>query len=64
MPNLSVGDAWMTVGIDDVQNGCCAVVIAAGNNRNDAINRRENERVTDGMSDPTPNWFAWRWICR
>ncbi len=64
LPNMSVGDAWMTVGINDVQRGCCAVAIAAGNNRNDAINRRENERVTDNMSDPTPNWFAWRWICR
>ncbi len=63
-PHLSVGDAWMTVGIDDVQSGCCAVALAAGNNRDDAINRRENERVKDEWSDPTPNWFAWKWICR
>jgi hypothetical protein len=64
LPHLSVGDAWMSVGIEDVQNGCCAVAIAAGNNRDNAINRRENEKVKDNLSDPTPNWFAWRWICR
>lgn len=64
LPEMSVGDAWMTVGIQDVQNGCCAVALAAGINRNDAIDRRENERVKGRRSDPTPNWFAWRWICR
>lgn len=64
LPHLSVGDAWMTVGIEDVQTGCCAVVLAAGNDRADAIDRRENERVKDDRSDPVPNWFAWRWICR
>lgn len=63
-PHLSVGDAWMTVGIDDVQVGCCAVALAAGSNRNDAIDRRENERVKDDRADPNPNWFAWRWVCR
>ena len=64
IPHLSVGDAWMAVGTMDVQSGCCAVVLAAGNNRADAIDRRENEKVKDNRSDPTPNWFAWRWICR
>ena len=64
IPELSVGDAWIIVGIKDVQSGCCAVALAAGNNRNDAINRRENERVKSNWSDPTPNWFAWKWICR
>jgi len=64
LPQMSVGDAWMTVGTQDVQTGCCAVVIAAGNNRDDAINRRENERVLSGWSDPASNWFAWRWVCR
>ena len=62
-PYLSVGDAWMATGTIDIQNGCCAVVIAAGENRDDAIDRRENEKVKDGRSDPVPNWFAWRWIC-
>ena len=62
-PHLSVGDAWMAVGIDDVQVGCCAVALAAGNNRNDAIDRRENERVKDDRADPNPNWFAWRSVC-
>lgn len=64
VPQLSVGDAWMRTGIIDVQSGCCAVVLAAGVDRNDAIDRRDNERVTDNRSDPVPNWFAWRWICR
>jgi len=64
LPHQSVGDAWMAVGTDDIQAGACAVVIAAGNNRDDAIDRRENERVKDNRSDPTPNWFAWRWSCR
>lgn len=63
IPHLSVGDAWMAVGTDDVQAGCCAVALAAGNNRADAIDRRENEKVKDERSDPTPNWFAWKWIC-
>lgn len=64
LPHLSVGDAWMLVGTIDVQSGCCAVALAAGNNRNDAIDRRQNEKVKDERSDPTPNWFAWRWVCR
>jgi len=59
---LSVGDAWMTAGLTDIQSGCSAVVIAAGVDRADAIDRRDNERVTDNRSDPQPNWFAWRWI--
>lgn len=64
IPHLSVGDAWMLVGTDDVQSGCCAVAIAAGINRDDAIDRRENEKVLDNRTDPTPNWFAWKWICK
>jgi hypothetical protein len=63
-PKQSVGDAWMNAGTEDIQSGCCAVVIAAGVDRNDAINRRDNEKITDGMSNPTPNWAAWRWSCR
>jgi Family of unknown function (DUF6345) len=62
-PQLSVGDAWMQAGLIDIQSGCCAVALAAGNDRNDAIDRRENERVTDNRPDPTPNWFAWKWVC-
>ena len=59
----SVSDAWMQAGLIDVQSQVCAVALAAGNDRNDAIDRRENERVTDGRSNPVPNWFAWKWIC-
>lgn len=62
-PHLSVGDAWMIAGTLDIQSGCCAVALAAGNNRDDAIDRRENEHVTDGRPDPIPNWFAWKWMC-
>jgi hypothetical protein len=62
-PALPVGDAWMSEGLIDVQPGVCAVAIAAGNDRNDAINRRENETVKSNLSNPTPNWFAWKWIC-
>lgn len=62
-PQLSVGDAWMQAGLIDIQSGCCAVALAAGNDRNDAIDRREHERVTDNRPDPAPNWFAWKWVC-
>ncbi len=62
-PELPVGDAWMVTGLTDVQPGVCAVAIAAGNDRNDAINRRENERVKSNWPNPTPNWFAWKWVC-
>jgi hypothetical protein len=61
-PQESVGDAWMDTGTIDIQSGCSAVALAAGNDRNDAIDRRENERITDGRSNPTPNWFAWKWV--
>ena len=64
IPHLSVRDAWMAVGTKDVQRGCCAVVLAVGSNQSDAIDRRENEKVKDNRSDPTPAWAAWRWICR
>jgi len=63
LPQLPVGDAWMNTGIIDVQSQNCAVALAAGETRDDAINRRENEFVTSGWSNPTPNWFAWKWIC-
>lgn len=65
LPTMSVGDAWMTAGIEDIQSGgCCAVALAAGATEADAVNRRDNEKVTDGRSNPTPNWAAWRWACR
>jgi Family of unknown function (DUF6345) len=59
----SVGSAWMDTGLEDVQSQVCAVVIAAGNDRNDAIDRRDNEKLNDNRSAPAPNWFAWRWRC-
>jgi hypothetical protein len=64
IPQLSVGDAWMTAGTVDIESGCCAVALAAGNDRTDAIDRCDNEKVDDNRSDPSPNWFAWKWICR
>jgi hypothetical protein len=51
----------MDTGTIDIQSGCSAVALAAGANRDDAIDRRENERITDGRSNPVPNWFAWKW---
>jgi Family of unknown function (DUF6345) len=58
-----VGDAWMEAGLMDVQSGVCAVATAAGDTREDAINRRENEFVTSGWPNPSNNWLAWKWIC-
>jgi hypothetical protein len=63
LPQLPVGDAWMNTGIIDVQSQVCAVATAAGNTRDDAINRRENEFVTSGWGNPSNNWMAWKWIC-
>ena len=63
IPPQSVSDAWMQAGLIDVQSQVCAVALAAGNDRNDAIDRRENERVNEGRPNPAPNWFAWKWIC-
>jgi len=63
IPQLPIGEAWMNTGIIDVQSQNCAVALAAGETRDDAINRRENEFVTSGWSNPIPNWFAWKWIC-
>jgi len=61
-PQLAVGDAWMQAGLIDVQPGVSAVALAAGQDRNEAIDRRENEKVTDNRPKPVPNWFAWKWV--
>jgi Family of unknown function (DUF6345) len=63
-PQLPVGDAWMNTGLIDVQDQVCAVAAAAGDTRDDAINRRENERVTSGWGNPSNNWMAWKWVCK
>jgi hypothetical protein len=63
-PQQSVGDAWMATGTIDIQTGCSAVVVAAGATENEAINRRENERIDDQRADPVANWIAWRWRTR
>jgi hypothetical protein len=60
-PNQSVGDAWMDVGTIDVQSGCSAVALAVGATEAEAIDRRENERVTDNRANPVANWAAWKW---
>jgi len=52
----------MDTGIIDVQNGCSAVAIAAGATEAEAVDRRENERITDNRSDPVSNWLAWKWV--
>jgi len=63
IPQMPVGDAWMTTGIIDVQSQVCAVAVAAGDTRDDAINRRENEFVTSNWGNPSNNWLAWKWVC-
>jgi hypothetical protein len=63
-PQLPVGDAWMNTGLIDVQDQVCAVAAAAGDTRDDAINRRENERITSGWGNPSNNWMAWKWVCK
>ena len=63
LPQFPVGDAWMNTGLIDVQPQVCAVAAAAGDTRDDAINRRENERVTSGWGNPSNNWMAWKWVC-
>jgi hypothetical protein len=60
-PQQSVGDAWMDAGTIDIQSGCSAVALAVGATEAEAIDRRENERVTDNRSNPTVNWAAWKW---
>ena len=62
-PQVPVGMAWMATGLEDVQSGVCAVVIAAGPTEAECEDRRDNERLGDGRGDPTPNWFGWRWVC-
>ena len=59
-----LGSAWMATGTIDIESGCSAVVIAAGQDRDEAIDRRENEHVHDNRPNPIPNWFAWRWPTR
>jgi hypothetical protein len=64
IPAPSIGDAWMASGIIEVQSGCCAVATAAGATEGDAVNRRENERLESGWSNPPANWLAWKWVCQ
>jgi hypothetical protein len=61
---LSIGRAWMRAGIIDIQSGCSAVVVAAGATREEAEDRRDNERVLDNRSAPGNTWLAWRWVTR
>lgn len=62
-PQLTVKDAWMTTGLIDVQSQVCAVVAAAGDTEQDAINHRDNEFVTSNFHNSGNTWLAWRWIC-
>ena len=58
-----ITDAWLDAGysfwLDDNP-----VAMAAGRNRDDAINRLNNERLGGGFGDIPNNqigWFQWRW---
>ena len=63
LPQQSVGDAWMDAGTIDIQPGCSAVAIAVAATEADAIDRRENERITDNRPSPGADWVwaAWKW---
>ena len=61
---LSVGAAWMRVGIIDIESGCSAVVVAAGATREEAEDRRDHEGVQDNRPPPDNSWLAWRWVTR
>jgi hypothetical protein len=37
------------------------VAIAVGATEAEAVDRRENERITDNRANPTVNWAAWKW---
>ncbi|MFD9791075.1 DUF6345 domain-containing protein [Streptomyces sp. NPDC059070] len=64
-PHQSVGDAWMDSGTIDIQSGCSAVALAAGESRSDAIWRRDNETIgVHSTFNFTPAWFAWKWRTR
>lgn len=62
LPQQSVGDAWMDTGTIDIQSGCSAVVLAVGATEAEAIDRRDNERITDDRPSPGSDWtwMAWR----
>jgi len=64
IPKLPVTYAWMNTGLIEVQDQVCAVSVAAGATEAEAIDRRENEMITDNRSDPANNWLAWRWVCK
>ena len=63
-PATSVSQSWMDTGLIDVQDQVCAVAIANDATRDSAIDRRDNEFVTSGRSNPSGNWYAWRWVCK
>jgi hypothetical protein len=64
IPQMSVSDAWMVAGIEEVQSGVCAVAVAVGATRDEAIDRRENEKVYQNLPDPSqPTWIAFKWSC-
>lgn len=62
-PSEAVTWAWMDTGLIDVESQVCAVAIANDSTRDNAINRRDNEKISSGMARPSGNWFAWRWTC-
>jgi hypothetical protein len=63
-PHYSVGEAWLSAGTVDIQDGCCAVALAAGVSRDDALWRRDHETIgVHSTFNFTPAWFAWKWRC-
>lgn len=57
--NMTIKSAWFSVRDSDET----AVVLAYGSSREDAINRRDNERFGWSLARVTPvTWRAWSWI--
>ena len=63
VPQESVGDAWMSAGIIDIQPGCCAVACAGGGTEFEAYDRVFTEKLSDNRPRPGIGWIAFRWIC-
>lgn len=57
-----LANTWLDNAYSVTSHPNVPIAIAAGVDRNDAINRRENETLNfRDASIPAANWFAWKW---
>jgi Family of unknown function (DUF6345) len=58
-------DAWMDNGLNDVQDGACAVSMGAGSNVNIALDRMEHESLFHVVTDTggKPHFLAYSFVC-